>query len=459
MTSDASEGLKIPTRPAPPPPKIGDSTNGLARRNTTFVASEMTRPSNISSRAERFTYQSVPRSRSTSDISGGRRKPAPPRPPPPKLPPITAETNVHPKHQSIKIKLPGFKSRKKYQQNNKPHVHVWRAPSNKSHPLVGSLIDLQSPPKSPFIDNGSSSDDSSVDSFDSDSGGPSSTDNQNDFSNGWNGSQVESGFEDDFDRISTPSSSDPWSDSKADPFSPQRRIAPSHSMEGSGNSNNKFDISNDDPKSKKHILSSPSIFKPTVIRPSIPIFESKSGYSSSFKNDDDSIDGSPPMPSIPPPPPPPEVLEVLAHGPPIPPRPAKSYDPSKKGAEKPYCIALYDYVGDVAEDLCFKENDTIILKRRVNEEWLEGEVNGKTGIFPVCFVDIKVSLNGNNDTDFNKIAITLFDYRAQTWDDLDIKEGDLIRVIGEVDENWLYGECNGKQGQFPKNYTAEYLLN
>lgn len=176
-----------------------------------------------------------------------------------------------------------------------------------------------------LIFNRSSSDDSSVDSFDSDSGGPSSTDNQNDFSNGWNGSQVESGFEDDFDRISTPSSSDPWSDSKADPFSPQRRIAPSHSMEGSGNSNNKFDISNDDPKSKKHILSSPSIFKPTVIRPSIPIFESKSGYSSSFKNDDDSIDGSPPMPSIPPPPPPPEVLEVLAHGPPIPPRPAKSY--------------------------------------------------------------------------------------------------------------------------------------
>lgn len=66
-------------------------------------------------------------------------------------------------------------------------------------------------------------------------------------------------------------------------------------------------------------------------------------------------------------------------------------------------------------------NDTIILKRRVNDEWLEGEVNGKTGIFPLCFVDIKVSLNGNNDTDSNKTVITLFDYQAQSWDDLDIK--------------------------------------
>lgn len=176
-----------------------------------------------------------------------------------------------------------------------------------------------------YISSRSSSDDSSVDSFDSDSGGPSSTDNQNDYNNGWNGSQVESGFEDDFDRISTPSSSDPWSDSKSDPFSPQRRIVPSYLVGGSSNSNNKFDISNDDPKSKKHVLSSPSISKPTVIRPSIPILESKSGSVCSFKNDDDSIDGSPPMPSMPPPPPPPEALEVLAHGPPIPPRPAKSY--------------------------------------------------------------------------------------------------------------------------------------
>lgn len=90
-------------------------------------------------------------------------------------------------------------------------------------------------------------------------------------------------------------------------------------------SNNKFDISNDDPKAKKHILSSPSISKPTVIRPSIPILEPKSGLLSCFKNDDDSIDGSPPMPSMPPPPPPPEALEVLAHGPPLPPRPTKSY--------------------------------------------------------------------------------------------------------------------------------------
>ena len=126
---------------------------------------------------------------------------------------------------------------------------------------------------------------------------------------------MESGFEDDFDRLSTPSSSDPWSDSRSDPFSPQRRSAPLSS---------KFDISNDDPKMRKpHVLTAQFPFKPTVIRPGKPIQIRKTP--TSHNKDNDSMDGSPPMPTIPPPPPPPEALEVLAHGPSIPPRPTKVF--------------------------------------------------------------------------------------------------------------------------------------
>lgn len=162
----------------------------------------------------------------------------------------------------------------------------------------------------------SSSDDSSEDSFDSNSGGPSSTENQNCFVefSGWNSSQVESGFEDDFDRISTPSSSDPWSDTKPDPFSPQRKSVPNLQFAGG-----RFEISNDDPKSKKRIISPPTFCKPTVIRPNLPIQSRRKSPTL------DSVDHSPPMPSIPPPPPPPEALELLAHGPPIPPRPTESF--------------------------------------------------------------------------------------------------------------------------------------
>lgn len=69
-----------------------------------------------------------------------------------------------------------------------------------------------------------------------------------------------------------------------------------------------------------------------------------------------------------------------------------------------------------------QENDKIFLKRSVNEEWLEGEINGKTGIFPMCFVRVVVPLPNKDDTGYRESTmITLFDYHAQSWDDLELK--------------------------------------
>lgn len=69
-----------------------------------------------------------------------------------------------------------------------------------------------------------------------------------------------------------------------------------------------------------------------------------------------------------------------------------------------------------------QENDKITLKRYVNKEWLEGEINGKTGIFPLCFVKIVIPLPKDGETDYIDVKmITLFDYHAQSWDDLDLK--------------------------------------
>ena len=52
-------------------------------------------------RADQYIYQSVPRSRSTSDIFNGGKKPAPPRPPPQKLPPIPTTPSSLPKPQVL----------------------------------------------------------------------------------------------------------------------------------------------------------------------------------------------------------------------------------------------------------------------------------------------------------------------------------------------------------------------
>jgi len=51
-------------------------------------------------------------------------------------------------------------------------------------------------------------------------------------------------------------------------------------------------------------------------------------------------------------------------------------------------VARFDYEATEAEDLGFVAGDVIRLKERVGDEWLHGELNGKTGVFPVAFVEI-----------------------------------------------------------------------
>lgn len=54
----------------------------------------------------------------------------------------------------------------------------------------------------------------------------------------------------------------------------------------------------------------------------------------------------------------------------------------------PRCVARFDYEATEADDLGFVTGDVIRLKDHVGEEWLRGELNGKTGVFPLAFVEV-----------------------------------------------------------------------
>lgn len=50
----------------------------------------------------------------------------------------------------------------------------------------------------------------------------------------------------------------------------------------------------------------------------------------------------------------------------------------------------------------------------------------------------------------------LYDYTAQRSDELNIIEGDVIKVLHEDNDNWWMGELeNGDQGYFPANYVED----
>ncbi|XP_050163352.1 neutrophil cytosol factor 2 isoform X3 [Myiozetetes cayanensis] len=49
-------------------------------------------------------------------------------------------------------------------------------------------------------------------------------------------------------------------------------------------------------------------------------------------------------------------------------------------------VAQYSYEATQPEDLEFQAGDVILVLSKVNEDWLEGQCNGKTGIFPSAFI-------------------------------------------------------------------------
>ena len=58
----------------------------------------------------------------------------------------------------------------------------------------------------------------------------------------------------------------------------------------------------------------------------------------------------------------------------------------------PHCIALYDYEAVDNADLNFTKGDRIEILEKIDEQWLKGKLEGKTGMFPAGFVEVIVDV-------------------------------------------------------------------
>lgn len=117
-------------------------------------------------------------------------------------------------------------------------------------------------------------------------------------------------------------------------------------------------------------ISTNTLLGPTIIRPQ----NKKKPRPDILESLDDLDRDSPPMPTVPPPSPPKNAGDVIT----------------------PYGIALFPFPATVAGDLALEVNDVVILIRRVNVEWLYGQVEDREGIFPENFIQIMVPLPGES---------------------------------------------------------------
>ncbi|KAG7323368.1 hypothetical protein KOW79_013070 [Hemibagrus wyckioides] len=123
--------------------------------------------------------------------------------------------------------------------------------------------------------------------------------------------------------------------------------------------------------------------------------------------------------------------------------------------------ARFAFNGEDGE-LTFHDGDVITLIAYVNEEWGRGSLNGRTGIFPLNFVQLVQESPAKKSTPESHAPVVrvgegqagraLYDFTPESEDELCLKVGDVVSSLEEVDEEWFVGELAGRRGIVPKNY-------
>ncbi|KAG7487359.1 hypothetical protein MATL_G00022390 [Megalops atlanticus] len=154
-------------------------------------------------------------------------------------------------------------------------------------------------------------------------------------------------------------------------------------------------------------------------------------------------------------------------------------------------IVEYDYKAQHDDELTITVGDIISNIKKDEGGWWEGEVDGRRGLFPDNFVrEIRKEVKkdstqtaqgtqtGGSKTDLSNGSASpgsesslrpakkgeairkrrcraAFSYIPQNEDELELKIGDVIEILSEVEEGWWEGSLNGKRGVFPSNFTKE----
>uniref|UniRef100_A0A8C3RQL8 SH3 domain containing kinase binding protein 1 n=1 Tax=Chelydra serpentina TaxID=8475 RepID=A0A8C3RQL8_CHESE len=74
---------------------------------------------------------------------------------------------------------------------------------------------------------------------------------------------------------------------------------------------------------------------------------------------------------------------------------------------------------------------------------------------PLLFSETIVRTTRKGERNRRRRCQVAFSYMPQNEDELELKVGDIIEVMGEVEEGWWEGILNGKTGMFPSNFIKE----
>lgn len=138
---------------------------------------------------------------------------------------------------------------------------------------------------------------------------------------------------------------------------------------------------------------------------------------------------------------------------------------------KPYAITLYPFNSQFPNELSFEAEEVVHLIKHIDSEWIQGTKDNQNGIFPISYVNIIVDCNETNNeqnlcnqevniVQYNELmpgteAKVEYTFKAQMDGDLNIFEGDTVKVINMANSDWVNVEDHfGKIGLCPRSYLS-----
>ena len=149
----------------------------------------------------------------------------------------------------------------------------------------------------------------------------------------------------------------------------------------------------------------------------------------------------------------------------------------------PYAKTLYQFVAVSADELSFQRNEIVTLISHIDDEWMEGELDGRRGIFPTNYVDIIVDCPSNDDSNSKpksssgdssrngQPAVTesaveqlpetygraMYNFTGEGTNDLNLQEGDTVTILRQVNADWFEAQHDdGRIGFCPVTYIEVF---
>ncbi|KAM9242708.1 SH3 domain-containing protein 21 isoform 1-T1 [Dugong dugon] len=160
--------------------------------------------------------------------------------------------------------------------------------------------------------------------------------------------------------------------------------------------------------------------------------------------------------------------------------------PAKSRGPQRWCKVNFNYSPEQADELKLQAGEMLEVLKEIEDGWWLGQKNGQLGAFPSNFVELLdsgppslgnpdvpsvspypqrpsklSSLTYDKPPDYLQTVShpetyrVLFDYHPEAPDELELRRGDVVKVLSKTteDKGWWEGESQGRRGVFPDNFV------